>query len=119
MRYFKVLAVVTILCGTGCKYTDNPVARGDNSDPVITAVTIIPETVRTGESCIIRCEATDSDNDNLEYEWEAGLGSISGNGSEVFYTASGCCASPFLYVTVKDRKGGEITQQIIVPLRLD
>jgi len=120
MKYLSVVAALLIYCSAGNNNGVAPAVNVENSEPVIQSITLIPEAVRLGESCLVRCEASDADNDQLEYEWEPLVGgSIAGSGSEVFYTSAGCCSEPYIQVTVKDSKGATISEQFKVPLRVD
>ena len=120
MKYLGSIATLMLFCSTGNENSVTPTVNVENSEPVIQSIILIPEAVRLGESCLVRCEASDEDNDQLEYEWEPLTGgSISGSGSEVFYTSAGCCSEPYIEVTVKDSKGATVSEQIKVPLKVD
>ena len=113
MGYKKFFAVLIIYCVIGCS---------NNENPVIEAITFIPEIILAGESCIVTCTAVDQDNDKLSYEWET-IGNIardsSGDGSSVFYTPNSCCGAPEIIVTVKDGRGGRADSQFTVPFQYD
>jgi len=94
---------------------DDPVSAGGNRPPIINRLTATPPQIPVGESSSIRCEATDPDNSTLTYRWWASTGDIIGEGEEVRFSASFCCAGPnFVEVTVKDNAGGSVTQRIDV-----
>jgi hypothetical protein len=120
MKYKAIAAVIIICCAAGCKNKENPVSPGINHDPVIQAITTIPDSVEEGKSCLIEVFAADSDGDNLTYEWESpGIISRSGSqsGSQVFFTPNSCCGEPKIKVTVKDNKGGSKDTVITVPAK--
>ena len=118
MGYKEFVAVLIICCAIGCNNNENPVSNGNNSAPVIQALTFKPDTIVAGESCVVICTAVDSNNDNLTYEWET-IGYIYGSGSSVYYTPSACCGAPQIIVTVKDGRGGSTDSQFTVPFRYE
>jgi hypothetical protein len=114
MGYKEFVAVLIICCAIGC----SPVSTGENIAPEIKAITFTPEMILAGESCLIKCTAVDSNNDNLTYEWES-VGYIYGSGSCVYYTPSSCCGVPRIKVTVKDGRGKSIDSSFSVPFEYD
>jgi hypothetical protein len=116
MKYKELVAVLIICCAAGCGDKGNPVTSGNNTDPVIQAVTFMPDTIGLGESCLIEVKATDPENDNLKFKWET-VGNISGSGSVVYFTPNACCGSPSVTITVDDGKGGTKDSLVIVPIK--
>jgi len=58
-----------------------------NQSPVVSGVTANLEWVPPGESIGLHCEAEDPDGDMLTYTWTADCGELSGEGSNVIWTA--------------------------------
>ena len=113
----RLVGLLLITCFfSGCvQPPDDPVSAGGNRPPIINRLTATPSQIPVGESSSIRCEATDPDNSPLTYRWWASTGDIIGEGKEVRFSASFCCAGPnFVEVTVKDNAGGSVTQRIDV-----
>lgn len=114
MRYMNFFIVFMLFCIIGCSEKENPVSDANNSVPMIVAVTFVPDTVVSGESCLVQCKAVDPDNDNLTYEWES-VGSIAGSGPKVIFSPGSCCGAPWIFLTVKDGRGGIIDSAINIP----
>jgi len=87
-----------------------------NHRPAITGLEA-PERVVPSESCQIMCNATDSDGDELSYNWSASGGKISGTGASVNWTAPGSAGSYNVTVTVTDGRGGEFMKQVTIKVR--
>ncbi len=86
----------------------------DNHAPVITELVSDSEWVLLSGSCQVSCTAEDQDDDELNYEWAAVRGKISGTGQTVEWKAPG---SPGLYEitsVVSDGYGKEDTRVISV-----
>ena len=58
-----------------------------NQKPVIKSVTASPKYVKPNEQSIITTNASDSDGDQLSYEYQATGGEITGSGAQVTWTA--------------------------------
>ncbi|TET41582.1 MAG: hypothetical protein E3J66_05095 [Dehalococcoidia bacterium] len=77
-----------------------------------------------GESCDIECIVSDPDGDELSYQWSADVapgslsssdvGSISGEGSSVTWTAPTRRSTVIVSVLVSDGKGGTDTEDIVI-----
>jgi hypothetical protein len=85
-----------------------------------TPVTITPNTTApalecpTWTVCEITCQASDTDNDNLNYTWSTSGGVILGNGNKISWTAPGIAGIYTITVTVTDGKGGRANFSIMV-----
>jgi len=77
-----------------------------NHLPAIIGVTTSREKPLPGEICWLECRAEDPDNDRLNYSWEAEGSNISGEGSEVSWTAPREEGSYNIIVLVTDPMGG-------------
>ena len=78
-----------------------------NTGPVISSLSADPSSIAPNGTSTIICEATDADGDNLNYNWSATGGSISGSGSTVTYIAPSTDGTYTITCTVNDGNGGE------------
>ncbi len=85
-----------------------------NHLPAILSLTTSRERPLPGEICRLECRAEDPDNDRLNYSWEADGGNISGEGSEVSWTAPQEEGSCNIIVLVTDPMGGECTTSLTI-----
>ena len=98
-----------------------------NNPPIIEKLTVTAEhkylkkilggyKIGKGQSCKIKCSASDPDGDELFYEWSTDGGGVSGKGATVTFTAplwSTEGTEPLtVTVTVSDINGGTATQSI-------
>jgi len=65
-------------------------------------------------ACHIECIASDSNGDELSYEWSNEGGDISGTGSEVIWTAPEVLGIHTITVVVTDGRGGESSSSLSV-----
>ncbi len=79
----------------------------ENTPPEITSLSADPSSIAPNGTSTIICEATDADGDNLNYNWSATGGSISGSGSTVTYIAPSTDGTYTITCTVNDGNGGE------------
>jgi len=105
---------------------------GVNHPPLVEDLIITPEErdafnydkmkIYEGKSCDIECIASDPDGDHLSYQWSANVppgsywsavGSISGEGSSVTWTAPSRLSEVAVSVTVSDGRGGWDTKSIV------
>ena len=85
-----------------------------NHLPAILSLTTSREKPLPGEICRLECRAEDSDNDPLNYSWEADGGNISGEGSAVSWTAPQEEGSYSITVLVTDPMGGICTTSLTI-----
>ena len=83
---------------TGCKKENNP--------PVVSSVTVVPETIDANAIATVTVVATDLDGDPLTYAYSVNGGAITGTGSVVQWTAPPNAGAYGLTVTVTDGQGG-------------
>jgi hypothetical protein len=87
-----------------------------NHRPAITSLEA-PERVLPSGSCQIICTASDSDGDELSYNWSASGGNISGTDASVNWTAPDSVGSYNITVTVTDGRSGEVMRQVTIEVR--
>ncbi len=91
--------------GTGSVSVEAP----SNSDPVINSVQVNPSSVNAGGIVTVTVDASDTDGDQLTYQYQVTGGAISGSGSSVTWTAPSQIGAHSVTVTVSDGNGGQIT----------
>jgi hypothetical protein len=133
MGTYAITVVVTDGLG-GESSSSVSVNVGVNHPPVIDELVITPEAEKDfnptkmkiyyGKSCDIQCIASDPDGDELSYQWSAdvppavrdywsAVGSISGEGSSVTWTAPSTLSEVAITVTASDDRGGTDTESIV------
>jgi len=85
--------------------------------PAITSLEAEPERVTPLGICQIVCTASDSDGDELSYNWSANGGEINGEGATVTWTAPRSAGSYNVTVTVTDGRGCEVMDYVIIEVR--
>ena len=100
-----VLAV-TILFISGCAPPNEP--------PVITSLQAERELVLRVESCQVECVASDPEGGELNYEWHASGGSISGEGATTTWIAPDEVGEYVVSVNVTDGDGNSATQSVTI-----
>lgn len=88
-----------------------------NHRPAITGLTASPERVTPQGICQIVCTASDSDEDQLSYNWSTNGGRISGEGATVTWRAPRSSGSYNVTVTVADGRGGEAANYVTIEVR--
>jgi hypothetical protein len=107
--------MVKVSDGNGQEVSDSiSVSVRVNHPPIITALTADPNPVVPSSSCQLRCVSEDADGDDLTYEWAREGGDISGEGSEVTWTAPGAVGTYTVTVVVTDGLGGESSSSLSI-----
>jgi len=83
-----------------------------NNSPIIDSLSADETMLVISESCNIECAASDQDGDDLQYEWSASGGSISGEGSTITWSAPDVIDTYTITVVVIDGHGGEVTDSL-------
>ena len=102
--FVVALSVFGIACSSGCYL--------NNSDPVIDGLYAGSSSLFTGQSSAVAVVASDPDGDNLEYQWLVSEGDISGEGSQITWTAPTTSGAYTISVKVTDGRGGESTMTL-------
>jgi len=87
-----------------------------NHRPAITSLEA-PERVLPSGTCQIVCIASDSDGDDLSYNWSASGGNISSSGSSVNWTAPDSEGFYDITVMVTDGRSTEVMKQVTIIVR--
>ena len=106
---------VTVTDGRGGEDTDYVIitVRANNS-PTITSLIADADWTLPSGSLQVTCDASDRDGDELNYEWTATGGDISGTGTVVNWTAPQELGTCNVTVVVTDGYGGEDTWSVIL-----
>ena len=89
-----------------------------NWPPYITSLVADAYWTTPSGSLQVACNAADPDGDELNYEWTATAGNISGIGPEVTWTAPEEVGIYHITVVVKDGHGDEATRSVILSVAL-
>ena len=85
-----------------------------NKLPRITKLEAEPEIIMIENSTTLVCTASDADDDIITYEWTAPMGTFTGSGDTVTWTAPSRAGYTEVTVTVKDGVGGTDSKSITV-----
>ena len=100
-----------------------------NNPPIIEVLIVTPKEpkytkeipegykILKGKSCEIKCVASDPEGDELNYEWQASGGNISGEGSAATWTAPLRGGEVTITVTVSDSSDGIATESIVFTVK--
>jgi hypothetical protein len=108
-----VIAVMTILFLASSCTTSN------NNDPTIAGLEPEAEQVVPLSSLQVTCTASDSDGDELSYDWSASAGQIDGMGDSATWIAPASEGSYSVAVLVTDGHGGQATDSVIIAVRIN
>jgi len=107
--------VVKVADGNGEEATDSmTIIVKDNHPPEIVSLAADQEWVTPSSTLHIRCKAQDPDGDELDYEWSASGGDVSGTGSAVNWAAPERVGLYDITVAVNDGYGGQSTRLLSI-----
>jgi hypothetical protein len=104
------LILCTILCSSCIQ---------SNNYPVISSLKAEKDWVATSGSSKVECVASDADGDSLTYTWSATGGTFSGAGPVATWMAPDAPGTYTIMVAVTDGRGGEVTMQLTVDVRVN
>ncbi len=87
-----------------------------NRPPAISSLTADAEWAFPSDSLDVMCEASDPDDDDLNYEWSATGGNITGTGPEVVWTAPQEVDVYYITVVAMDGHGRSDTRTLALPV---
>lgn len=90
-----------------------------NRPPVITSFNADDRTLSTGGSTRISVVAFDQDEDPLEYDYDAILGTITGSGDQVTYNAPSVPGTDTVSVRVSDPEGASDQRELTISITKD
>ena len=86
-KHTVILALpLLLMLYSNCK-DSKPLEVTENGKPEILALTANPESLEAGQKSSLTCNASDPDDDELSYQWEAASGTITGSGNSVEWTS--------------------------------
>jgi hypothetical protein len=88
-----------------------------NTVPLINSIIAQPRKIHLGSNSTITCLASDSDGDELSYNWFSEFGSISGSGSSITWAAPINSGNYYILCYVNDGAGGIAADSIGVSVR--
>ncbi len=106
-------SIIRILLGAFCLSLFSLAACAD-APPVISSVTAEAGTVRGGDEVRVSCQATDPEGGALEYIWTASAGDIVSQSPFAEWTAPDEAGPYEIRVSVRDGKGNETKDAVIV-----
>ncbi|MDR3667655.1 MAG: T9SS type A sorting domain-containing protein [Ignavibacteriaceae bacterium] len=93
------------------------VAVSINHPPVINRIYANPRKINLGSPSILKCFASDQDNDTLYYSWSSSVGNFTGSGSAITWNAPSTAGNYYVACTVSDNHGGSIKDSLGVEVR--
>ena len=93
-----------------------PITVSANHAPTVTSLTADPSALQFASTTSLTCIASDQDGDPVEYIWEAREGNLSGVGNRVSWTSPSKGGNYSIFVVVRDGKGAETRQEIVIPV---
>ena len=112
IMYLCVIVAAIMLLALSCTTIGN-------HSPIVISLEAEPKVISASESCQIGCVASDPDGDELSYEWSASGGGINGHGASVTWTAPDSEGIYSVVVKVTDGRGGEVSDSITIPVRIN
>jgi len=88
-----------------------------NTPPFISSFEADPQIIQVGGSSDIRTIARDNDGDPLSYQYTSELGTVTGEGAQVVFTAGDEPGNAKVTVTVLDGRGGMATRELSLLVR--
>ena len=108
IRTIVVLATITLLI-SGCASVNHP--------PIISSLIADKGQVAPSGSCEVECIASDSNGNELDYDWEASGGYISANSPKVTWVAPEEPGEYIISVNVTDEDGNKATRSITISVK--
>ena len=83
-----------------------------NHNPEINTLSSETRSMTPGKETKIRCDAKDSDGDELQYTWEVSGGTVTGSGREIVWKAPEECSTYSVKAIVTDGRDGMASREI-------
>lgn len=95
-------------------------SKGSNNAPIIESLDAKPKTVFMGKETMLICIAKDPDGDKVTYTWQVKGGTMTGEGSKVFWTAPMWEEDFKIACIATDSRGKKSrTSEIVVKVKCD
>jgi len=115
----KRCLVVTVVAVAAVLLLASSCATPANRQPIIASLEPEPEWVTPSGSLQVVCTASDPDGDELNYNWSASAGEVTGDGDTVTWTAPASEGSYSVVVVVTDGRGGEVMDHVAITVRVN
>lgn len=100
MRILTVAFLTGIIMLTpGC--SENKMTDPRNQAPVITALTVNPETAALGSVIEVQAQAFDPEGEVLSFDWSTASGYFIGSGEKVSFNSAYCCVAGLNEITLR------------------
>ena len=86
----------------------------NNVAPQFQSISVPEEAVRPGAAVEVSCSVTDSDGDEISYEWQAGHGAVQGEGASAVWIAPEKPGSYVITVLARDSFGAETRRDVLI-----
>ena len=112
--HIVAVCITTLLICSGCAAPKSPAPvapppESVNNPPVILSLTADQQLVQPFGKVMLKCLASDTESDNLSYQWTASGGIVEGSADSASWTAPNNPGNYKLTVIVNDSKGGSAT----------
>jgi len=116
-RLAVLFVIMVSLLGAACLPSPppppEPPPEPENQPPIISGITADKEVMPSTE-CLVSCQATDPDGDDLSYWWSANGGMIKREGDNVTWIAPELDGDYAVSVMVMDGNGGEAIDSVTI-----
>ena len=113
----KRCLVITVIAVTAVLLLASSCATPTNRQPIIASLEPEPEWVTPSGSLQVVCTASDPDGDELNYNWSASAGKVTGDGDTITWVAPPSEGSYSVAVVVTDGHGGEVVDYVAITVR--
>ena len=113
----KRCLVITVIAVTAVLLLASSCATPTNRQPIIASLEPEPEWVTPSGSLQVVCTASDPDGDELNYNWSASAGEVTGDGDTATWVAPPSEGSYSVAVVVTDGHGGEVVDYVAITVR--
>ena len=119
--YIAAVCISTMLVLAGCAAPKSPAPLSPppepvNNPPMISSLTADQQLVQPFGKVMLKCLASDTESDNLSYQWTASGGIVEGSTDSASWTAPGNPGSYKITAIVSDGKGGSATGDIFMTI---
>ena len=115
----KRCLVITVIAVTAVLLLASSCATPTNRQPIIASLEPEPEWVTPSGSLQVVCTASDPDGDELNYNWSASAGEVTGDGDTATWVAPPSKGSYSVAVVVTDGHGGEVVDHVAITVRVN
>jgi len=113
---FKILFALTIFVFACTEDSTDPPTSNENHAPVVTSVSVTPDTVAPNNLALLTCIVTDADSDTIVYNWSSLKGTFPNGkvGDSITWQAPSDTGLCLISVIVNDGNGGNDSGEVTV-----